>query len=104
MCVGLFAAVVGTTSPAFAVDIQNGEEIFTANCAGCHAGGENAVNPDKKLKKDELKKYGKYEIPKIVLQVTKGNSAMPAFGQKLAAEDIGYVAAYVRSQADKGWS
>lgn len=104
MCVGLFAAAVGTTSPAFAIDMKNGEEVFNANCAGCHAGGENAVNAEKTLKQSKLKQYGKYEIPNIVMQVTKGNKdGMPAFGERLFTPDINDVAAYVRSQADKGW-
>ena len=32
-----------------------------------------------------------------------GKAAMPAFGNKLSAEDIDDVASYVIAQADKGW-
>ena len=99
---GLMAAVVGG-QPAMAADIENGGQIFSANCAACHAGGNNAIVPEKKLKKEALLQYGKYEIAQIITQVTNGNGAMPAFGEKIAPDDIEDVANYVRSQADKGW-
>merc|ERR1712224_45129 len=104
MVMGLFAAaVIGRAPAALAADLENGESTFAANCASCHAGGNNSVAPDKKLKKEALQQYGKYEVAAIVTQVTKGNGAMPAFGERLSPEDIGDVAAYVRAQADKGW-
>merc|ERR1711865_785781 len=63
-------------------------QIFSANCAACHAGGNNAIVPEKKLKKEALLQYGKYEIAQIITQVTNGNGAMPAFGEKIAPDDI----------------
>merc|ERR1712007_344137 len=97
MVLGLFAsAVVGHSQAAFAADLDNGQTVFTANCASCHAGGDNAVVPDKKLKKEALQQYGKYEPAAIVAQVTKGKGPMPAFGSKISPEDINDVAAYVR--------
>merc|ERR1712157_362755 len=96
------AAVVGGR-PALAADLENGEGVFGGNCAACHAGGNNSVVPEKKLKKEALQQYGKYEIAAIIKQVTYGNGAMPAFGEKLGPDDIEDVANYVRTQADKGW-
>lgn len=104
MALGLFvSAIVGQAPAALAGDADAGAAVFSANCAACHAGGNNLVSPEKKLKKEELVKYGKYEPAQIVVQVTKGNGSMPAFGSKLAPDDIQDVAAYVRAQADKGW-
>merc|ERR1711912_184702 len=77
--------------------------IFGGNCAACHAGGNNSVQAEKKLKKEALTQYGMYDIEKIKTQVTNGKNAMPAFGEKLAPDDIEDVASYVLSQADKGW-
>ena len=37
-----------------AVDINHGENVFTANCSACHAGGNNVNMPEKTLKKDAL--------------------------------------------------
>ena len=99
---GLMAAVAGGR-PALAADIENGEQVFGANWVACHAGGNNTVVPEKKLKKEAMQTYGKYEIAAIIKQVTNGNGAMPAFGERLAPDDIEDVANYVRSRADKGW-
>jgi cytochrome c6 len=42
-------------------------------------------------------------IEAITTQVTNGKGAMPAFQGRLSAQDIADVAAYVLSQAEKGW-
>eukprot|EP00971_Amphidinium_carterae_P217214 4312183-Amphidinium_carterae.1 len=90
---GMMVAVA-TARPVLAADIENGEAIFTGNCAACHAGGNNTVVPEKKLKKDALVTYDKFDVNKIITQVTNGNGQMPAFGDKLAPDDIEDVAAY----------
>merc|ERR1712048_1271695 len=102
---GFVSEIVGQAPAALAAggDAEAGAAVFAANCASCHAGGNNLVSPEKKLKKEELQKYGKYEPAQIVAQVTKGNGSMPAFGSKLSPDDIQDVAAYVRAQAGKGW-
>lgn len=84
-------------------DASAGAAIFSANCAACHMGGLNAVNAEKTLQKEALETYGKDTPEAIITQVTKGNGAMPAFGGRLSEADIENVAAYVLSQADKGW-
>merc|ERR1712060_1023604 len=100
VALGLLAAVV-SSRPALAADLENGEGIFTGNCAACHTGGNNAVVPEKKIKKEALVTYGKYSIEAIITQVTKGYGSMPAFGEKLGPDDIEDVANYVYNQADK---
>merc|ERR1712187_642808 len=101
---GLFVAVVAGGAPAaVAAGIENGETVFLGNCTACHAGGNNSIVAEKKLKKEALVQYGKYEVEAIIKQVTNGNGAMPAFGERLGPDDIVDVASYVRSQADKGW-
>ncbi|MGD1853523.1 MAG: cytochrome c6 PetJ [Leptolyngbyaceae cyanobacterium] len=89
--------------PALAADAGAGTQVFSANCAACHIGGGNAINPAKTLKQDDLVANGKDTAEAIVYQVTNGNGAMPAFGGRLTAEQIENVAAYVLAQADKGW-
>ena len=85
---------------------------FSSPGAACHAGGNNAVQPDKKLKKDALETYGMYDVERIkyqavrhwlgtsifqhlsasfspkAWQVTNGKNAMPAFGERLGPDDI----------------
>jgi cytochrome c6 len=91
------------TTPVWAGNATNGAQIFSANCAACHAGGINAVNPAKTLKKSDLEQYGMYDLEAIKTQVIKGKLAMPSFKTRLSAEDIEDVATYVLAQADKGW-
>merc|ERR1719372_39254 len=94
---GLLAAVMAGR-PAMAADLDNGMAVFNGNCAACHAGGNNTVVAEKKIKKEALQTYGKYSVAAITYQVTNGNGAMPAFGEKLGPDDIEDVANYVLSQ------
>ena len=80
-----------------------GEQIFGANCAVCHSGGNNAIIQDKTLKKDVLAMNEMNSVDAIVNQVTNGKGAMPAFGGRLSEENIQDVANYVLSQAEAGW-
>merc|ERR1712026_25018 len=93
LALGLLAAVAGSR-PALAADLENGEAIFGANCAACHAGGNNSVVAEKKIKKEQLEKYlfGGYNVDAIKTQVTNGKNSMPAFGEKLGPDDIDDVA------------
>nr|YP_010903198.1 cytochrome c553 [Hypnea cornuta]WCH55651.1 cytochrome c553 [Hypnea cornuta] len=87
----------------FAADLEAGEQIFIANCSACHAGGNNAIMPEKTLKEDVLENNEMKSVEAITTQVKNGKNAMPAFGGRLADEDINNVANYVLSQAAKGW-
>nr|YP_010199315.1 cytochrome c553 [Gracilariopsis tenuifrons]AXF36142.1 cytochrome c553 [Gracilariopsis tenuifrons]UAD89173.1 cytochrome c553 [Gracilariopsis tenuifrons] len=97
---GIFTNNVNST---IAADLQAGEVIFSANCSACHANGNNAIMPDKTLKKDALEINNMDSIAAITNQVKNGKNAMPAFGGRLADEDIENVANYVLSQSQNGW-
>ncbi|BAC89847.1 c-type cytochrome [Gloeobacter violaceus] len=84
-------------------DLAAGEKIFKANCAACHAGGNNIVEPEKTLKKEALAHFGMGSPAAIIQQVTGGKNAMPAFGGELSTEEIRQVASYVLEMADKDW-
>ena len=92
-------------SPAFAGDVGAGEQVFNANCAACHAGGQNVIMPEKTLEKDALDSYlaGGRNEKSVMTQVTNGKNAMPAFGGRLSDEDIANVASYVIETSEKGW-
>ena len=102
--VGAAAAVVAT-SPVLAADAGAGETVFNANCAACHAGGQNVIMPEKTLEKEALESYltGGYNEKAVMTQVTNGKNAMPAFGGRLSDEDIANVAAYVIKTSGEGW-
>jgi len=95
------AVLIAGATPAFAGDAANGGLIFSANCAACHAGGNNVIQAEKTLKKDALVSYlaGGFKEESIVTQVTNGKNAMPAFGGRLSDEEIGDVASYVFTTA-----
>lgn len=40
--------------PALAADVASGKTIFDANCAACHAGGQNLVNAPRTLEKEAI--------------------------------------------------
>lgn len=104
--VWLAAALLATLSwvtPVMAADVAEGATVFTNNCAACHAGGRNVVNGAKTLKQSDLEKYEMNSADAIIYQVTNGKMAMPAFRGRLSEDQIESVAAYVLSQAEKGW-
>ncbi|MDJ0616967.1 MAG: c-type cytochrome [Calothrix sp. MO_192.B10] len=103
LLLGITIFTFAFSSPAFAADAAAGKAIFSANCAACHAGGKNLVNPDKTLKKEDLEKYDMYSAEAIITQVTNGKGAMPAFKGRLKPDQIENVAAYVLEQAEAGW-
>jgi mono/diheme cytochrome c family protein len=74
-----------------------GKQVFTSNCGGCHtladAGTSGQVGPDL----DELKP----DKATVQRQVENGGGKMPAFKDKLSAEQIDQVATYVSSVAGK---
>jgi cytochrome c6 len=98
-------AAVIATQPAFAGNAGNGEQVFNANCAACHAGGQNVIMPEKTLEKEALDQYlaGGRNEKSIITQVSNGKNAMPAFGGRLSDDEIADVAAYVLKEADAGW-
>lgn len=96
-------ALISFQNPAQAVDINNGENVFTANCSACHAGGNNVIMPEKTLKKIALSDNQMNSVSAITYQVTNGKNAMPAFGGRLAETDIEDVANFVLSQSEKDW-
>mmetsp|Transcript_12191 Transcript_12191/g.16051 ORF Transcript_12191/g.16051 Transcript_12191/m.16051 type:complete len:133 (+) Transcript_12191:156-554(+) len=90
---------------AFAADSTKGEEVFNANCAACHAGGQNVIMPQKTLEKEALDEYlaGGRSEASVITQVTNGKNAMPAFGGRLDESDIADVAKYVIETSERGW-
>jgi cytochrome c6 len=101
LAIALFT--VTFSNPALAADAAGGAKIFSANCAACHAGGNNVIMAKKNLKKEALAEYGMNTVAAITTQVTKGKNAMPAFGGRLSAAQIEDVATYVLAQSEKGW-
>lgn len=73
-------------------DATAGKELFASNgCGSCHvladAGSSGAVGPNLDQSKPS------YEL--VVTRVTKGQGGMPAFGDRLEAQQIADVSQYV---------
>lgn len=89
---------------ASAVDVAAGEELFTANCAACHAGGQNRVMKEKDLQKDTLQKN--FGMDPVAIQAFVQNGAVHKgallFGGTVKSpEDFENVVAYVLDQASE---
>lgn len=96
------AVVMGMAPAANATaDLALGAQVFNGNCAACHQGGRNVVQPEKTLDKAALEQYldGGFNIEAIVYQVENGKGGMPAWADRLDEEEIQSVAAYVYKQA-----
>ena len=98
-CAIIILTTLGLASPALA----DGAATFSANCAACHAGGGNVLNPAATLSLADLESNGKESVEAIVYQVTNGKAPMPAFGGRLTDDQIAEVAEYVLAQAEAGW-
>ena len=86
------APATTATTAGQAGDAANGKEVYaSAGCGGCHtfeaAGSTGSVGPNL----DEL--APSYDA--VVSQVTNGGGAMPSFEDKLTAQEIRDVAAFV---------
>jgi len=88
-----------------ALDAPTGEHIFNANCAACHAGGQNAIVADHTLEKAAIEKYltGGFNEKAVAYQIKNGKNAMPVYAERLSETEIGLVAAYVIKTAEDGW-
>ncbi|MGB3296598.1 MAG: c-type cytochrome [Phormidesmis sp.] len=83
--------------------VEPSEASFELNCAGCHARGGNIVRRGKNLKQKTLVRNGYGEVPAIAQIITQGKGAMPAYADRLTAEEIEAIARYVLQQAESGW-
>ncbi|QUS61254.1 c-type cytochrome [Synechocystis sp. PCC 7339] len=102
-CLIFLGGIFSLGNTAFAADLAHGKAIFAGNCAACHNGGLNSINPSKTLKMADLEANGKNSVAAIVAQITNGNGAMPGFKGRISDSDMEDVATYVLDQAEKGW-
>ena len=109
----LLLALIGPVllpSPARALDnafIEQGEQIFSSNCAACHMGGGNVIRANRSLKirdlNAHLEEYQQDPLEAIEHQIEAGKNAMPSYEGKLSEAEIIAVATYVELQAELGW-
>lgn len=96
-----FTSIDAVAAPI--ANLDNGAEIFKANCAACHAGGGNIVRRGKNLRLKTLHKRKVDTEDAIATLVTNGKGIMSAYGDKLTPEEIANVSAYVLQRAEANW-
>ena len=98
------------TEPAMALDssaLEQGEQIFTSNCAACHMGGGNVIRANRTLKmsdlNDHVEAYTSTPLEALEHEIEDGLNAMPGYADKLSEDEILAVASYVEQRAELGW-
>jgi len=99
----IFFTSIDSVIAAPIANLDNGAEIFKANCAACHAGGGNIVRRGKNLRLKTLHKRKVDTEDAIATLVTNGKGIMSAYGDKLTSEEIANVSAYVLQRAEENW-
>jgi cytochrome c6 len=98
----LLAGVLVLVSPATG-SVVDVETVYGANCASCHgADGKGRTPAGKKLRVKDLaaSTLPDAEMEKQITagtQDAKGNQRMPAFKDKLSAEEIAALVAFVKT-------
>jgi cytochrome c6 len=98
------AIMLTTAAPALALpsaanaDLKNGAALFTASCAGCHAGGQNVMSENKTLRKMALEEYQSLDQAQLQKLVQTGmpHKLLPL---KFSNQDYKDVTSYVLDQA-----
>lgn len=93
----LLCLVLLVATPLFAAD---GAALYKANCNTCHGPTGAGDTPAGKMMK--AKPLGGADVQKlsdaeIAATITNGKNKMPKFGQKLSADDIKALVAFVRT-------
>jgi len=94
-------AVAGASTPLAA---QDGPTLFKTKCAMCHGADGKGDSPMGKrmnvrdLSSAEVQKQTDAELTTII---TKGKGKMPAFGEKLTAEQTGQLVTQIREFGKK---
>lgn len=98
-----FSVLTAFSIPTLAADTANGAKIFSVQCAGCHLNGGNIIRRGKNLKLKALKRNGMDNVEAIASIVANGKNNMSAYKDRLTAQEIQAVSAYVLEQAEKDW-
>ena len=97
-CIFLFITIVSSEeSPKkSAEESKIGEELFKHNCAVCHPDGENIINKDKTLYKEDLDEHGIRKLDDIVKLMRNPGPGMTKFDEKkIPDKDAIEIAKYI---------
>jgi cytochrome c6 len=97
--------VVSVPSPCWSQqptpDITKGQVLFQANCAGCHAGGNNYVQEKRTLRKDDIQQYRGSTDQAVIMNFVQNGMPHKFLPMKVPMENKDYndVVGYVLDQA-----
>lgn len=97
---GAFLVTAGLSDSASASRVDEGREVFTANCAMCHgqdATGMMGMHPSLRGAVDRLSVEG---VEVAIRNGRDTNPPMPAFGDRLSASEIDAAISYLASLPD----
>ena len=90
----LIYSIIENSTLAF--ELENGEAGFKENCAECHSGGGNIVNPSKTLSKKDRNTNGIKTADDIVKIMRKPGEGMTKFDEKAISDnDARKIAEYI---------
>jgi cytochrome c6 len=97
MVVSLPSPVLAQSAP----DITKGQVLFQANCAGCHAGGNNYVQEKRTLRQADIQQYRGSTDQAVIANFVQNGMPHKLFPMKAPMEEKDYndVVAYVLDQA-----
>ena len=87
----VFSVVATISTGAAAQDADKGKQLYAKNCLHCH--GRNMVTPGTVAY--DLRQFPEGDKPRFEESVTKGRKNMPPWGDKLSAQQIDDLWAYV---------
>jgi cytochrome c6 len=86
----------GEMKPIEQQDTKIGEELFKMNCAVCHPNGENVINKEKTLHKEDLDEFGVKTPDDIVKLMRNPGPGMRKFDENVISDkDAREIANYV---------
>ena len=100
----MMMVVVSVPSPAWSSqspDIIQGQVLFQANCAGCHAGGNNYVKEKRTLRKEDMQQYRGSTDQAVITNFVQNGMPHKLLPMRTPMEEKDYndVVAYVLDQA-----
>jgi mono/diheme cytochrome c family protein len=96
--------LLGLVAPTVMQAESDAAKIYKTNCVMCHAAdGSGDTAPGKALKakdlrSDEVQKLSDAALTEVI---TKGKGKMPAWGAKVAPDDVTKLVAYIRQLPKK---
>jgi cytochrome c6 len=96
ICLLITGACSGENPKKSGEEARLGEELFKLHCAVCHPNGENVINKDKNLHKEDLEEHGIKTPEDIVKLMRNPGPGMSKFDEKtISDKDAKDIAKYI---------